>query len=187
MIKGKILFIVSLLIALVLTAAAALTGFVGGQLLEDQVAATMVAYDWNVIKIAITAVLGALMLLATLPNVITARQVCRMYNVSRKYAKWSAVTIILGLLLVAACGGSIAYVAYALNSFPAGIMALIQKMALDYVGLNINVQTLQIACGVVIFLFFLLTFLPLMVSLRMRDSVSAMLRKKRAYSDDEEE
>lgn len=186
MIKGKILLIVSLLVALALTACAAFAGYAAGAVLEAQMAATLVAYDWAAIKIVTAAVCGVLMLLINLPTVITARQVCRMYNVSRKYAKWSVVTILFGLLLLAACGGAIAYVAYMIDSIPAGLITMVNQILVEYASIKVDVLSLQIACGIIIFLFFLLLFLPLMVSLRGRDGVSALLKKKRTYSDDEE-
>lgn len=176
--KGKILFIISSLIALVLTAGGAAIGYAAGYLLESEFASTLVAYDWAMIKIVITAILGVLILLITLPSVITARQVCRMYNVSQKYAKWSVSTTIIGVLMLLFTAGLIALVVYGIAEW-SGLITLL----LGTVGLSIDIMSIQIGLGVGIFVLFLLLFLPLLVSLRGRDSVSAMLRKKRAHSD----
>lgn len=178
--KGKILFGISCLIALVLTAIGAAAGYGLGTMLESEFGATLLAYDWNMIKIVITAVLGVLMLLINLPSVITARQVCRMYNVSHKYAKWSAVSITCGVLMLLVTVGLIALVVYGISEWSGLINVLLAT-----VGLTIDILTIQLALGIGIFVVFLLLFLPLLVSLRGRDGVSALLRKKRAHSDAE--
>lgn len=188
MIKGKILFTITLLIALVFTAAGALGGYGYGIALEQQFGTTFVAYDWNLIKIVITAACAVIAFFPWLPMLIVSRQVCRMYNVSRKYAKWSVGTTLFTLLLVAIAGGGTAYVCYLLNSVPAASYMLLEQMIQQAFGVAITLDalTLQIASGVTICSVMLLIFLPLVISLRMRDSVSAMLKKKRAYSEDEE-
>lgn len=177
MIKGKILLVVTCLVALALTAGGAFAGYTLGAELQAMMGAAMLAYDWNLIKIVITAVCGLLVLLVTLPSVITARQVSRMYGVSRKYAKWSPVTIVVGLLMLLITAGLIALVVYQINEMQLMITAL-----LTTAGLALDVLTIQIGAGVVIFATCLLLFLPLLVSLRGRDSVSALLKKKNGGS-----
>lgn len=186
MIKGKILFLVTLLVALVLTAASALVGYVAATELAVVFEQSLLAFDWDTIKIICAAICGGLMLIITLPTVITARQVCRMYNVSRKYGKWSVSSSLFGLLLAAITGGSIAYVVYMLSKIPQPMVLLLQNKLLEATGISIDLLTVQVACGVVIFAFFLLLFLPLLVAVRGRDGVSALLKKKRTYSEDEE-
>ena len=172
-IKGKILLIVACLVALVLVAGGAYTGYVLGAELEAMMGAAMVAYNWNLIKIAITAVCGLLVLLVVLPGVITARQVNRMYSVSRKYAKWSPVTIVVGLLMLLITGGLIALAVYEINE-----MQLLITTLLATAEVSVSILKIQIGAGVGIFAICLLMFLPLLISLRGRDSVSALIRKK---------
>lgn len=177
MIKGKILLVIACLVALVLTAGGAYAGYVLGAELQATMGAAMLAYDWNLIKIVITAVCGALVLLVALPGVITARQVNRMYGVSRKYAKWSPVTIVVGLLMLLITAGLIALAVYEIGEMQLMITAL-----LTTAGLSLDILTIQIGAGVAILAFCLLLFLPLLISLRGRDSVSALLKKKHGGS-----
>lgn len=173
MIKGKILLVVTCLLALVLIAGGAYSGYTLGAELENMMGTAMVAYDWNLIKIIITAACALLVLLVVLPCVITARQVNRMYSVSRKYAKWSPVTIVVGLLMLLITGGLIALAVYEIHE-----MRLLITTLLAASNLSIEILHLQIGAGAGIFSVCLLLFLPLLVSLRGRDGVSALLRKK---------
>ena len=63
MIKGKILFLVTLLVALVLTAASALVGYVAATELAVVFEQSLLAFDWDTIKIICAAICGGLMLI----------------------------------------------------------------------------------------------------------------------------
>lgn len=187
MIKGKILFTVTLLIALVLTAGAALGGYFAGEWVYETFGTAFTLYDLSMLPVIFASILGGLVFLVALPNVITARQVCRMYNVSRKYAKWSPVTIIVGVLLLLLVGGAIAGVVYLLQTPEAAGVMMILNTLLAQQGLRLaDVTHLQIYFGCGIFVFALLLFNPILVALRGRDGVSALLKKKRAHSASEE-
>ena len=76
--KGKILLVTSAVIAVLLVAGCTVGGYLLGDMLQQTTGQMLVAYDWNMIKIAITVAMGVLALLLSVPGVITARQVSRM-------------------------------------------------------------------------------------------------------------
>jgi F-type H+-transporting ATPase subunit a len=102
----------------------------------------------------------------------------------------SASGWVVSVVLMAAAAGLVALwkkngktvvLVFAIISGVLGLFGL-----LEATGISIDLLTVQVACGVVIFAFFLLLFLPLLVAVRGRDGVSALLKKKRTYSEDEE-
>lgn len=171
--KGKILLVTSAVIAVLLVAGCTVGGYLLGDMLQQTTGQMLVAYDWNMIKIAITVAMGVLALLLSVPGVITARQVSRMYDVSRKYARWSVGSIIAGVVMLLVAAAAVFGVCYEINE-----MQLLIQMLLEME----NVLLIEIGAGVVTLLLCVALMLPLMLSLRVRDCVGALNRKKRARS-----
>ena len=115
--------------------------------------------------------MGLLALLLSVPGVITARQISRMYGVGRKYARWSAGSIIVGVVMLLVTAAAVFGVCYEINELQMLIQMLLEME---------NILLIEIGAGVVTLLLCIALLLPLMLSLRVRDCVGALNRKKRA-------
>lgn len=175
--KGKFLLGVSCVVMVLVIAGCAVGGYMLGNMLEQTTGQMLVAYNWSAIKIGITVALAVLAALLSVPCVITARQVCRMYHIGHKFARWSVVSTLIGVLMLLATAAAIFGVCYEINA-----MKLLIQMMLEME----NILLVQVAAGFGTLFLCVALFLPLMMSLRVHDCVSAMSRKKRARSQEDD-
>ncbi len=175
--RGKILLSACCVVTVLTIVGCAIGGYMLGGSLEQTTGQMLVAYNWSAIKVGITVGLAALAALLSVPCVVVARQVSRMYAVGRRFARWSPASILVGALMLLATAAAIFGVCYEIDA-----MKLLIQMMLEME----NILLVQIAGGAATLFLCAALFLPLLLSMRVRDCVSAMSRRKRERSREDE-